>query len=230
MPPLFAAAGVGVAGAAAAGSAAAATAAASAAAAGTTAAIAGVASAGTFTAGTAAAASAATGFLASGAAFTGSAAASAGLFGTGVALADALAIGSAVVSAGGGLATAQAQKSAGKFNSAQLAEQARQEREAAGLRAQERRRLSREQISTQQALLAASGADTSAGQSLLLQTESAAEGDFQARSEQLTGDRRASSLTQRADLERRRGRSGARSAALGAGTSLLGGFKQANFF
>lgn len=149
---------------------------------------------------------------------------------TGTFLTQALLATTAITGAAGAVMQGQAADRAGKFNQAQLNEQARQEAEAAGLRASERRRLAREQISTSRALLAADGADTTAGQPLLIQTETAAEGDFQARLDQFDGDRRAGSLRQRGRLERRSGRQARFGGFVRAGTSLLNSVPQGDFF
>jgi hypothetical protein len=161
---------------------------------------------------------------------------------TGITLSQALAVASLAASIGGGVLAAQGQSNqadaiaqASAFNASQIEEQARQQSEAAGLRAQERRRLAKEAGSTQQALLAADGADTTAGQPLLLQTELASEGEFQAQLEQFQGDRTAETLKTKASFERLTGQQESSRIKKSAGTTLLTrslatGANQARFF
>lgn len=144
-----------------------------------------------------------------------------------VAVPLAIAAGGAAITAKSAIDAGNAERETAEFNAAQIEETARQERESAGLRAQERRRITDQGISTQRALLASDGADTTAGQPLMLQEDLAAEGEFQAGLEQFQGDRSADAQQQRADQQRRTGKSRQRAGFTRARTSFLSSAAQA---
>lgn len=165
---------------------------------------AGAAGAGAAAAGAAAAgaATATTSALAGAAATTAAGTAAA----SGISLSSALGLASAAVGVLGQVSAEQAQSKADQFNAQIAAQQATEERQSAALRADEIRRKGARQLSTQNALLAAQGADTTTGQSLLFQSETARETQYQASLAEYDGERSAQAYDLRSDTLRRRSR------------------------
>lgn len=134
-------------------------------------------------------------------------------------------IGSAV-SAIGSIQQGKAQAAIAKWNADRLREQADRERGAGHLRAELKRREGERLAGRQRALLAQSGAVTTTGTPLLLQGETAAEVEFQARLVQSTADNQARSLENRALAQEFEGEQAQRQSFFTAGATLLTGFSK----
>lgn len=139
-------------------------------------------------------------------------------------LTSALTVASTAVSIAGTLAAARARQQAANYNALAFQQQAQQERAIAGENESDFRRDQRQILARQRALQGATGL-AAAGTPLLLEEATVAEIERGASRIREGGARRATALETRAELERLRGRQARTAGRLGAGTTLLTGFR-----
>lgn len=145
------------------------------------------------------------------------------------ALGPALMLGSAALSAVGSIAGGQAQARASAYNAAQIENQGREEREAAGFAAADERRRTEGAQSQARSLLAASGVDLGFGTALLAQEDLASEDALRRERIRAGGERSMRRRQGQSAIERSSGQSARRAGFFGAGTSLLSGAFQAMY-
>ena len=144
-------------------------------------------------------------------------------------MAIALAVVSGVLGAISAIQQANAQAAAATFNAKVAEQRAAREEEAGKVEAEDTRRMSSRARATQIAFMAASGIEVSdpAGTPLLINEATFREQELTANRRQFARMIGAERLTQEAALKRMEASSFKTAGIIGAGTSLLGGFRQA---
>lgn len=115
-----------------------------------------------------------------------------------------------------------------EYEAAKADEQARVEREVAGVRAARTRKIGERDIGTARAGYAGAGVDVSSGSAAFVAGEISSRIELDALTEILTGERRGRALEISADEKRRAGKNARSDALWSAGGSLLGGFARAS--
>ena len=135
----------------------------------------------------------------------------------------ALAAVSTGAQAGMQMMSAKAQSNQAKMQAELARRQADRERQIGAMQAQQQREKNKRTEGTQRALLAARGGDTGTGSALLVQSELAEEGEFNARLQENNAAARASGFEAENVLQQARARQIQAAGLMRAGSTLLSG-------